>query len=672
MTEKRAPNFLANEKSPYLQEHAHNPVQWRPWGDEALRKAKNDGKPILLSIGYSTCHWCHVMARESFEDPETAAIINRHFIPIKVDREERPEIDSYYMAAVQSMIGSGGWPLNVFLTPDLKPFYGGTYFPPEPRFGSPSFKQVLEFVAKLWRERKAEALESSDLVAKALATKAKRAGEVNQGLIDGCYSALVSSFDPEHGGFGTAPKFPLPVDIGFLLRYNHRTGEGLAMTAATRSLDAMMSGGIRDHVGGGFHRYSTDRVWLVPHFEKMLYDNALLAKVYLEAHQATGEAAYAGVAKETFGWMEREMTDERGGLYSAQDADTGDGEGFYYTWTPDEVGAALGGDAEAFCSRYGVTRTGNFEGRSILHVSMAGTAEEDPSVSKWKRSLLRERMKRRRPATDKKVLTSWNGLAVSALAFGGAVLDDAELTGRAARAADFVLSTNSRRGRLLRMSVGGEAALEGTLDDYSFFVQGLLDLFDATSEEKWLAEARRLTAEMVDLFSEGEDPGFRLTQRGQQFRVEDDYDGPTPSGNSVAISDMVRLSSITGDPALKRRASAALESFGGAIEEQPSGHAMMATALDLALNGTKEVVVSARSAEAAKPLLKAARSVYAPDASLVVATQATYDGLARLSPLLEGRDPKAKPMAYVCENFTCKLPVTSPDALKEQLRGRRK
>ena len=484
----RKPNFLIDEKSPYLQQHALNPVEWRPWGEEAFKKARNDGKPIFLSIGYSTCHWCHQLAHESFEDGAVAAIINKNFIPIKVDREERPELDAYYMKAVQAMTGGGGgWPLSVFLTPALKPFYGGTYFPPEPRYDMPSFRQVLEFVSKVWKDKKSEIMENAEQIAKAISDDLSRTGrsELSSKLLDDGYGELVSSFDPEHGGYGGSPKFPLPLSSAYLLRYHHRTGRELALRCVTKTLDQMMAGGIRDHVGGGFHRYSTDRVWLVPHFEKMLYDNAQLAKLYTETYQATGKQEYATTARETLAWMLGEMRHEDGGFYSAQDADTKEGEGIYYTWTPPEVRKVLGEmDAARFSEMFGVTSNGNFEGRSILHKTapVSDGSVDERVIAKWKSKLYRERMKRPRPAIDTKVLTSWNGLAISALALAGIVMENDEYRAAAKDAAEFILERSVRDGRLLRRFAGGEAALEGTLEDYAFFVQGLLDLFEATGE----------------------------------------------------------------------------------------------------------------------------------------------------------------------------------------------
>ena len=665
-------NHLSKEKSPYLLEHASNPVDWWSWGKEAFGKAKNDNKPIFLSIGYSTCHWCHQLARESFEDPKTAAFINKNFIPIKVDREERPEVDAYYMGAVQVMTGGGGWPLSVFLTPDLKPFYGGTYFPPEPRYGMPSFMQVLEFVSNLWKEKRDEVVANSQQVLRAITpTAPKERTELGKAVLDEGYSTLVSSFDPEHGGFGGAPKFPLPGALGFLLRYQRRTGKELALKAVLKTLDEMMSGGIRDHLGGGFHRYSTDRVWLVPHFEKMLYDNALLARVYTEAYQLTRKEEYADVVRETLGWIRREMKDRGGGFYSAQDADTTQGEGYYYTWTPEEVEDAGGYAAGAtFCRLYGVTKTGNFEGRSILHLDPHSslTMVERSEAAKVKGALYETRCKRPRPATDNKVLTSWNGMAISAFAFASVVLDEPEFADQAAGAARFVLDKMSIQGRLLRRYAGGEAALEGTLEDYAFFIQGLIDLFEATSEPTWLEEAIRLTKGMIVQYEDGDRGGFYLTVSPDPVRLKESYDGPTPSGNSIAVLDLIRLSELTGDAGFRETAERALEAFAREVQGQPSAHAVMLVGLDLLLNGSKEIVICA-SSRAAKQMKAEVYRTFIPDKVVLTATPATYGRLSKVSTLLEGRKPGSKPMAFVCQNFACKLPADSVEALRDRLAG---
>ena len=666
-------NRLSKEKSPYLLEHATNPVDWYPWGKEAFAKAKNDNKPIFLSIGYSTCHWCHQLARESFEDPKTAAFINKNFIPIKVDREERPEVDAYYMEAVRAMTGGGGWPLSVFLTPDLRPFYGGTYFPPAPRHGMPSFMQVLDFVSNLWREKRDEVMSNSQEVLKAITLPSiKESVELGKEVLDEGYSTLVSSFDPEHGGFGGAPKFPLPNTLGFLLRYHRRMGKELAFRAVLKTLDEMMAGGIRDHVGGGFHRYSTDRVWLVPHFEKMMYDNALLAKVYSEAYQVTRKEEYAEVVRETLHWIRSEMKDGGGGFYSAQDADTAEGEGTYYTWTAEEVEEAAGRTVgAAFCRRYGVTKTGNFDGRTILRLGTGSPpkVDEEEATAKAKKALYDARIRRPRPATDIKVLTSWNGLAISALAFAGVVLNEPGFVEDAAGAARFVLNRMSAEGRLLRRYAGGEAALEGTLEDYAFFVQGLLDLFEAAFDPKWLEEAIRLTNVMLDEYEDSEEGGFYLTISAEPVRLKQSYDGPTPSGNSVAVLNLIRLSELTGNTSFRESADRTLKAFAGEVQRQPSAHAVMLEGLDLILNGSKEIVISAPTAKAADEMKVEVYRTFIPNKVVIAATSKTYGRLSRVSALLEGREPRSKSKAYVCQNFACKLPADSVEALRGQLAG---
>ena len=669
----KAPNGLAGEKSPYLLEHAYNPVKWLPWGKEAFGRARNDGKPIFLSIGYSTCHWCHQMAKESFEDQKTAAYINKNFIPVKVDREERPEVDAYYMTAVQAMTGGGGWPLTVFLTPDLKPFYGGTYFPPEPRFGMPSFMQVLEFVATLWKEKRNDVTANTEQVTKAVAEATSVApGELGGSALDDGYQALVSAFDQAHGGFSVVPKFPLPGSLAFLLRYHYRTEKGMALAAVKKTLDEMLAGGIRDHLGGGFHRYSTDRVWLVPHFEKMLYDNALLAKVYAEAYQLTGKREYGEVVRETLGWITGEMKGDGGGFYSAQDADTPEGEGAYYSWTPDEVKECLGAaDGEIFCALYGVTRTGNFGGRSLLHLEpgRAVSAGEREGAARLRPLLYSARLKRPRPATDTKVLTSWNGLAISALAFASRVLGETSYAVEAAGAANFILESVTSGGELLRRFAGGEAALPGTIEDYAYFIQGLLDLFEATGTPAWLVEAKRL-AESMARFEDVKGGGFYMTTDRVPAALKPSYDGPTPSGNSVAALDLIRLSEITGKADYRTQAERTLKAFGKDVAGDPASHTGMLTALDLLLNGTREVVVTADDREDAEAMMSRIYRDFLPDKAVVLATRGTFRTLSGLTSLLEGREPSKKPRAYVCRNFSCDLPAASAEELASQLLAR--
>ncbi|MDV3276996.1 MAG: thioredoxin domain-containing protein [Nitrososphaerales archaeon] len=683
MESQRKPNRLIKEKSPYLLKHAYNPVDWYTWNDEALARAKNDGKPIFLSIGYSSCHWCNAMERESFEDEETAAYLNKHFIPIKVDREERPELDAYYMNAVQAMTGGGGWPLTVFLTPDLRPFYGGTYFPPNPRQGMPSFMQVLEFVAKLWNDNKGEVSRNAEQVAGALQEEPSAEKELTKSVLDEAYAELAASFDTEHGGFGGAPKFPLPLYLEYLLRYNFRTGKELALKAVTKTLDEIGRGGIRDHVGGGFHRYSTDRLWLVPHFEKMLYDNALLARVYLRAFRVTGAQQYASAATDALGWMIREMASTEGAFYSAQDADTDEGEGVYYAWTPGDVERVVGrGASDVFCYVYGVTRNGNFEGGKSL-LNTAHSLEEaasrfgvdtkglEKSMREWKSKLYEARLKRPRPATDTKVLTSWNGLAISALAEAGRTLQDETYLAAARKAAKFILTTNRREGSLFRRYAGGEAAIPGVLEDYAFFAEGLLDLFEATGEPQWLEESLALSKRMVELFWEEGSGSFFMSVDSIPARVRDDHDGPVPSGSSSAVVVLTRLSAITGEDALREKAEKALRQLAYRLERQPTSHTYLLGAADMLLNGMREVVITGKDKASTRQMAREATKVYIPDSVLVTATKEHFGRLSRLTPLLEGRTPGPKPVAYVCQNFACKLPARTAGELAEQL-GRAK
>jgi uncharacterized protein YyaL (SSP411 family) len=678
---ERRPNRLAREKSPYLLQHAFNPVDWYPWGSEAIQKAEREGKPILLSIGYSTCHWCHVMERESFEDEETARLINENFVPVKVDREERPDIDQIYMTAVQAMTGQGGWPLTVFLTPELKPFYGGTYFPPEPRYGMPSFKQVLGLVSRLWRDRRGEVLQSASQVMEALQRESAQGGpgRIEKRHMEECFASIAASFDEEYGGFGTAPKFPLPTYIIFLLRYNYRSGKELARSVAVKTLEGMLRGGIRDHLGGGFHRYSTDRGWLVPHFEKMLYDNALLARVYMEAFQATGEASFLSVAEETLDWLSREMVGEGGAFCSAQDADTVEGEGKYYTWTVGEVMEVLGREeGDAFCYMYGVSEAGNHEGRSVLH--LAHTPGETASrfgmqrdrlesmVRRWKGELYRRRLERPRPQRDDKIIASWNGLAISAFAFASAVLHEEQLARKAEKAAQFVTEKMVRDGRLFRRYRDGEVAVEGTLEDYAFLSQGLLDLFEATSEPEWLRRALEMTEEALKVFGDGtEGILFSSAPGGAPVRLKETYDGPVPSGNSVMAMNLVRISGITGDVSYAKRAEGILEGMAQSVEVEPASHTYALCAADMLLNGMREVVVTSRERAKAKELLRAIWSRYLPDKAVVVATSENSASLKQITSLLEGREPGENPTAYVCMNFACKYPVNTVEQLEKQL-----
>ena len=682
-TKARIPNRLIKEKSPYLLQHAYNPVDWYPWGDEALRRAKNDNKPIFLSIGYSTCHWCHQMAHESYESEEVAAFLNKNFIPIKVDREERPEVDEFYMKAVQTLTGRGGWPLNVFLTPDLRPFYGGTYFPPEPRYGLPSFTQLLEFVVRLWKEKRGEVQENAGRVTEALRESYAKGekGELSASLLDAAYASVVSAFDPEFGGFGGAPKFPLPTNLNFLLRYYQRSKKELALRSVVKTLESMAAGGIHDHLGGGFHRYSTDRVWLVPHFEKMLYDNALIARAYLEAYQITADRRFADVARGVFDWLLAEMADSGGGFYSAQDADTHEGEGIYYTWTVEEVDSVLGErEGETFRQCFGVTSSGNFEKkRSILHLATGlesaarrlriTESELERSLAHSKRKLYEERLKRPRPQTDDKILTSWNGLAISALSYGYQVLRDERYLEAAERCASFLTRTMHTGERLLRRFRDGESAIDGTLEDYSFLTQGLLDLYETDFEAGWLKTAIQINGEMMKLFEDEERGGFFLQQKRDELpaEIKEGYDGPTPSGNSVAALNLLRIGEFTGRDDLRKEAERTLRVFRDDLEGEPSSHTYMLVALDFLLGSPREIVVAEGGRERAHSMVGEIHRRFIPNKVLMVLSN---DGreVEKVSPLAEGKKAiGGKATAYICQNYACKKPITDPEELKSAL-----
>jgi uncharacterized protein YyaL (SSP411 family) len=678
MTPDRRPNRLASEKSPYLLQHAYNPVGWYPWGPEALQKAKSEGKPIFLSIGYSTCHWCHVMEGESFEDEKIAALLNEKFVPIKVDREERPDLDDIYMRAVIAMHGQGGWPLSVFLTPDLKPFYGGTYFPPVPRHGMPGFTQVLEFIADIWKNKREDIIRDSDEMIKSLQENyvLHARDTLPRSILDGAYAEIVSVLDEQHGGFSPPPKFPLPTYLEFLLRYYRRNGKEPALKAVKKTLQSMAAGGIHDQVGGGFHRYSTDRLWLVPHFEKMLYDNAQLARVYLETYQVTADQALLETATDTLDWMLREMRGPEGGFYSAQDADTPDGEGYYYTWTPDEITGVLGSENSKLVSEFfGVTVDGNFEGgRSILHVdtpleriaSKHGLEADAVRsvVADAKSKLLVTRQKRTRPATDDKVLSSWNGLAISAFACAYQVKGQQRYLDGASAAADFILKNLVRDGRLLRRYRAGEAAFDGALDDYAFMAAALVDMYETTFEASWLREAIKLTDKMVELFWDGSAGGFMNSSGDLLVKVKEGYDGPTPSGNSVAALTLLRLSELTGREDYRLKAEGTMKVFGDAMESSPFSHTYMFCALDFWFGSREIVIAGPQKDPAVQQVVAEVWKRFLPDKVLAAADE----GVPEVSSLTQGKTAiGGKPTVYICQNFACKSPITDMGSLRKEL-----
>ncbi len=610
MAEHRHTNRLAGETSPYLLQHAHNPVDWYPWGEEALERSRREDKPILLSIGYSACHWCHVMERESFENEEIARLMNDLFVNVKVDREERPDLDQIYMNAVQMMTRHGGWPLTVFLTPDLVPFYGGTYFPPEDRQQMPGFPRILAAVAEAYRTRPDEVRQSAgEILAELRRMGAARESSkaIGPQLLDGAYRGLARSYDPRHGGFGGAPKFPSSMTLDFMLRVHHRTGDARALEMATHTCRQMARGGMYDQLGGGFHRYSTDARWLVPHFEKMLYDNALLSRLYLHAYQATGDVFFRRVVEETLDYVLREMTDESGAFYSTQDADSEGVEGKFFVWDREEVESLLGPEeARLFCAYYDVTEGGNFEESNILNVprGAAEVARElgvsegrlAEAVERGRGRLFSERERRVKPGRDEKAIAGWNGLMLEAFAEAAAVLERADYREAAERNADFLLGTLSGDGLLLHVYKDGRAKHAGFLDDYSYVVSALVTLYETTGRARRLEEAVRLAGKMVEEFWDEEGGGFFYNGRsGEQLivRNKDYFDNATPSGNSVAAEALLRLSVLTGDEGFRRRAAGVLRLIRDAVERYPSAFGYALGALDFYVSTPKEVVIVA-------------------------------------------------------------------------------
>ena len=680
------PNRLAQETSPYLQQHSNNPVEWYPWGPEALELAAKEDKPIFLSIGYSSCHWCHVMERESFEDPAIAEVMNRLFVSIKVDREERPDLDAIYMNAVVAVSGAGGWPMSVFLTPDLKPFYGGTYYPPNDRGGIPSFRRVLEATANAYHQRRNEVVASADQIVEHLRHNAAFAGDdedLTPAVLDVAFKRLAPHIDSEWGGFGSNIKFPQPMVHEFLLRFGDRSGEPTAQVMVDLTLDRMMRGGIYDHLGGGFHRYATDRSWLVPHFEKMLYDNALLVRLYVHAFQAMGRPEYRRVAEETVEFILRDMRDATGGFYTALDADSEGHEGLFYIWSHAEILERLGQEAgERFCTVYGVTEGGNFEGANILFLPQELTAvaeqlglpveELSAELAEGKATLLAAREHRVWPFLDDKVLTGWNALMLGALAEAAAVFDRSDYLAAAEANADFLLTTmRDPDGRLLRTYREGEVKLKGYLEDYAFLADGLLSLYEATFEPRWLREAQSLAESMLSLFWDEDVAGFYSTGIDHEellMRPQDFYDNAIPSGASSAALALLRLGTLTGVPKYAALANIALRSMRTSVTNQPIGYGHWLCAMDYSLSTPKEVVVVGDREDAAtKALLEAVHSRYIPN-KVVAGMASEDDPIADELALLEGRGlVNGLPTAYVCQNYACQLPVTDPAALLEQL-----
>jgi uncharacterized protein YyaL (SSP411 family) len=676
---------LINETSPYLLQHAHNPVAWFPWGEEAFALARREQKPVLLSIGYSACHWCHVMEHESFENEAIAKLMNDNFVNIKVDREERPDLDQIYMNAVQMMTQHGGWPMTVFLTPDAVPFYAGTYFPPADRYNMPGFPRVLISVADAFRERPDDVSQTAESVLAELkrATALVESNEVlTTELLDAAYRGIIKNYDSTNGGFGGAPKFPPAMTLEFLLHTFYRTGNPQALEIVQRTCRKMADGGIYDHLGGGFHRYSTDARWLVPHFEKMLYDNALLSRLYLHYYQLTHEDWARKVAEGILDYVAREMTDSRGGFYSTQDADSEGVEGKFFVWSLAEIETLLGKrDAALVAAYYNLTPEGNFEGANILNIKQdlaEVAAHEKLSVEELESTLVNARQilfaareKRIKPARDEKMLTAWNGLMLASFAEAGAILDRPDYSGIAKKNARFVLNNLRRDGLLLRSSKDGESKLNAYLEDYSFYIDGLLTLFETSGELEWFIAARDLCDVMITEFWDEDEGGFFFTGDSHEqliVRAKDFFDNATPSGNSVAAEVLLRLGLLTTNQDYQRRAITILRLTANGMLRYPSGFGRLLCALDFYLDTPKEIaLIGAADAPQTISLAREIWSRYLPNKVVAQAFPNQTDAF-EVIPLLQGRGEIAgKATAYVCEHFACKNPVTTPPELAAQL-----
>jgi uncharacterized protein YyaL (SSP411 family) len=702
-------NALSREKSPYLLQHAHNPVEWYPWGEEAFAKARREQKPIFLSVGYSTCHWCHVMAHECFENPAIAKLMNGHFVNVKVDREERPDVDRVYMTYVQATTGGGGWPMSVFLTPELQPFFGGTYFPPEDRYGRPGFPTVLQRLAEAWEKDRENvttaAARAVDALREYTSTAASVTGAPGPEALAGAFDQFARTFDEELGGFGGAPKFPRPVALNFLLRYSVRAAADsrdgkLAASMALLTLRKMAAGGMHDQLGGGFHRYSVDREWHVPHFEKMLYDQAQLAASYLDAFQVTGDAQYSAVARDILDYVLRDLRDKGGGFYSAEDADSlvehgqpEHREGAFYVWTKAEIGKVLGEeDATLFNRVHGVEADGNSPAGSDPHGELTGkntlvqrltVAEAAKELAKpeaeiarrlddARRKLLEARSRRPRPHLDDKIITAWNGLMISAFARAAQVLDDPAYLTAAQASARFIRAELWKEGSLLRSYRQGAGTVKGFCDDYAFLIAGLLDLYEADFDVAWLQWALELQVRQDELFGD-EGGGYFSVAAGDAtilLRMKEDYDGAEPSPNSVAALNLLRLATLANRPDFRERAGKTLAAFSAQMTKSPTAVPQMLCALDASLAVPRQIVIAgAPDAPGTRALLREVHRHFLPGRTLLLADGAAgQKWLGERLEFVRGVGPvDGKPAAFVCEDFVCRLPVTDPAGLRDLL-----
>jgi len=681
------PNRLASETSPYLLQHADNPVDWYPWGPEAFERAEAEDRPILLSVGYSSCHWCHVMERESFDDPSIAGLMNELFVNIKVDREERPDVDQIYMKAIQAMSGQGGWPMTVFLTPDRKPFFGGTYYPPEPRPGIPAFPDVLRAIDEAWRNRREEVQAGSTRLLSALRQASEprtHTRSASLALVDTAAQELHRRFDATHGGFGAAPKSPQPVTLEILLRHHARTSDPSSLTMAVHTLRRMAAGGMRDHLGGGFHRYSVDARWLVPHFEKMLYDNALLARVYLDAWKLTGSDDLATVVVQVLDDLADDFTDSRGGFYAARDADSEGVEGRFYVWSLDEVTEVLGDDAPLFCRAYDVSQSGNFEGSSILHLphpieaiaasEQRSVSELDDLLARGRTALLERRSGRVEPFRDEKVIVSWNAFAIRAFAEAGAALGRADYVGRAVRAANFIWDHLRADDHLLHTWIDGHASGRGFLDDYAGLGNALLSLHAATLDPVWLERALMLSDEVLERFYDEESGTVFDTSHDAEtlvVRPRDPVDGATPSGASLAAELFARAGALTDQARYRNAARTVVAHEVEAMEQYGSAFGRMLSVVDRLEAASVEVALLAPTDSDPSALIQAAHAEFLRGGVIAGSMRAgdrTDDASDDSIPLLRGRGPvQGRPTAYVCENYACDLPETDPDTVRDRL-----
>jgi hypothetical protein len=694
--QKNGYNRLKDEKSPYLLQHSQNPVDWFPWGDEAFTKAEEENKPIFLSIGYSTCHWCHVMEKESFENNSVAEILNESFISVKVDREERPDIDNVYMAVCQAITGRGGWPLTILMTPNKKPFYAATYIPRESKYGVPGILELLPAISLLWKNKRHELLNSAEAIINAVSENNKEERKnirlVNKELPGKTFDQLYSIFDEEYAGFGRAPKFPTVHNLTFLLRYWRRSGNALALEMLERTLEAMRMGGIYDHIGYGIHRYSTDRHWLLPHFEKMLYDQAMMVITLTEAYQATANTGYESTAEEILRYIERDMTSLEGGFYSAEDADSEGIEGKFYVWTAAEIEEILGIEhAEIFMKIFNVRNEGNFAeehsnnltGKNILHTTESmqniriWNGEYGDyilrSIEKSRKKLFTERDKRIHPSKDDKILTDWNGLTIAAFCKAAQAFDNENYMKTAMKAANFFMENmTDTDGKMKHRYRDGEVAIDAFLEDYAFFTWGLIELYQTTFDVKYLEHALKLTDYQIAHFNDDENGGFFHTSDKAEemiFRSKEIYDGAIPSGNSVTAMNLLRLAKITGNTELEELADKTLRVFAEKVKSAPAGHTQFMSALDLALNGSVEIVIAGEKNDSkTREILNFINERFIPEKVVILKDMNSSDRISKIAPYT--RDmvmADNKTTVHICQNHTCKLPLNDIEKIKEQI-----